>query len=84
MANYGNQWACDTNGNWHELTNAKFTGDQTARKGFRQDYAGGLSKDHNSFFLRNGGFFSDYVKLDEQFDRLSRKSKPEIDFSKLP
>lgn len=84
MANYGNQWACDINGNWHELTNARFTGDQTARKGFRQDYAGGLSKDHNSFFLRNGGFFSEFVKLDEQFDRLSYKIKPEIDFNKLP
>jgi hypothetical protein len=27
MAYYGNQWARDTGGNWHELTKAHFTGD---------------------------------------------------------
>ncbi|MNS27366.1 hypothetical protein D3C72_593140 [compost metagenome] len=84
MAHYGNQWVCDTKGNWNELTNAKFTGDLTARKGFRQDYAGGLATSKNAFFLRNGGFFSDFVKLNEAFDRVPQKVKPEIDFSKLP
>lgn len=48
MAIYGNPWVRDTNGVWTAISSAKFTADQTARKQFRLDYAGGVKG--NSFF----------------------------------
>ena len=82
MALYGNQWVLDASGQWTELNRMKFTGDQTARKNFRKDYAGGLSE--GQFFLKNCGFFSDFVGLDQQFTRPLAGKKPVIDFAKLP
>ncbi|MEN8774623.1 MAG: DUF3472 domain-containing protein, partial [Akkermansiaceae bacterium] len=80
---YGNQWVCDTEGTWHEITRARFTADATARGGHRLDYAGG-SKD-GVFFMKNGGFFDDRVKFDQWFEKPSNpKTKPGIDFKKLP
>jgi hypothetical protein len=80
---HGNQWVCDTEGQWHEITRARFTGDGTAGGGHRLDYAGGLVKD--GFFMRNGGFFSDRVALNQVFTRPSTAAKkPVIDFAKLP
>lgn len=80
---HGNQWVRDTAGEWHEITAARLTGDNTARGRHRMDYAGGV--DGRNFFMRNGGFFSDFVKLDQSFQRPSApEGKPEIDFSKLP
>lgn len=81
-AHYGNQWICDSAGNWTELTRAKFTGDNTARKNYRKDYGGGVSGE--SFFLRNCGFFSDFTTLDQPFERKPKGRPPAIDFSKLP
>lgn len=83
MAWYGNQWACDTNGKWYRLTEARFTGDDIARRGYRLDFAGGMEGDR--FFLRNGGFFSPPVPLNSTFTVSPTKlSKPEVDFSALP
>lgn len=82
MALYHNQWALDTNGKWIELNKAKFTGDQTARKNFRKDYAGGLNG--GNFFLKNCGFFNEFVALDQQFVRPLAGKQPVIDFAKLP
>ncbi len=79
---HGNQWVRDTDGGWHELTEARFTGDATAGGGHRLDYAGGVSG--KAFFLRNGGFFSDNVKLNQSFKREpTPEAKPVIDFGKL-
>lgn len=79
---FGNQWVVDNKGNWKETNRARFTADNTARTGFRMDYAGGV-KD-GQFYLRNCGFFSDYTVVDSFFDRPLTNKKPEIDFSKLP
>ena len=80
---YGNQWACDTQGVWHPLTEARFTGDDIARRGYRLDYAGGTEGDR--FYLRNGGFFHPNVEIGKVFNRLpGNPQPPEIDFSKLP
>ena len=76
---FNNQWVRDTEGNWIELTTAKFTADATARKGYRVDYAGGM-KD-GSFFLQNCGFFNDTVPFDQFFTRPAGNRQPEIDFS---
>ncbi|MDA7917430.1 DUF3472 domain-containing protein [bacterium] len=80
---YGNQWVCDTSGNWHEITRARFTADATARGGHRLDYAGG-TKD-GVFFMKNGGFFDDRVEFDQWFEKPSNpETKPTIDFKNLP
>ncbi|TAJ15784.1 DUF3472 domain-containing protein [Marinilabiliaceae bacterium JC017] len=81
MGYYSNQWICDKNGNWHELTKAKFTADATARKKARLDYAGGSKG--KSFFLKNCGFFSNRTTINLQLSREKNGNKPAIDFSKL-
>ncbi|PKV52583.1 uncharacterized protein DUF5077 [Aquimarina sp. MAR_2010_214] len=79
---YANQWVYDTQGQWHELTNAKFTADATARKEARLDYAGGV--DGNSFYLKNCGFFDDNTTMNTEFSRTANGVKPDVDFSQLP
>ncbi len=80
---YGNQWVLDTTGQWHEITKVHFTGDNTAGGGHRLDYAGGAAG--KAFFMRNGGFFSDNVGLNQNFTReSSAERKPMVDVSKLP
>lgn len=79
---YNNQWACDTEGVWMELTKAKFTNDATARKKARMDFTGGV--ENNQFFLSNCGFFSHFTVLNTPFERQATGKKPIIDFKKLP
>lgn len=79
---YGNQWARDTAGTWHALEQARFTGDDIAGRGYRLDYAGGVTGD--AFFLRNGGFFADTVPLDSLFTRpATARPEPKIEFDQL-
>lgn len=81
-AHYGNQWACDKKGQWHEITRALFTGDDIARSRDRLDYAGGVVGQR--FFLHNGGFFAENVSIGAWFTREATPDrKPVIDFSKL-
>ena len=82
MALYGNQWVRDTNEIWTALNSAKFTADQTARKRFRLDYAGGVNR--GSFFLKNGGFFSPSTTIDSQFNIEMPNKAPIINFEDLP
>lgn len=80
---HGNVWVCDVAGKWHEITEARFTGDATAGGRHRLDYAGGV--EGKGWFMRNGGFFSDKVELNQRFTRPSTAAEqPKIDFSKLP
>ncbi len=82
-ASYGNQWVCDSLGHWIPLTRAIFTADNTARKGYRRDYAGGLQGD--AFFLRNGGFFDTSTPIDTPFARpLPRAAVPPVALTDLP
>lgn len=81
-ANFGNQWAITNKGQWHEVTNIKFTADNTANMNYRKDYAGGVSGE--AFYLRNCGFFDDFTATKKMFSRKSTlQSKPVIDFSLL-
>ena len=82
MAIYGNPWVRDTNGVWTAISSAKFTADQTARKQFRLDYAGGVKG--NAFFLKNCGFFFPGTTIDSQFNIEKPTIAPVIDFEKLP
>ncbi len=79
---YGNQWVRDTTGQWHALTKAKLTGDDIAQRRYRLDFTGGV--DVSTFFLRNGGFFSETSKLGSLFTRSSDVTvPPQIDLEKL-
>ena len=80
---HGNVWVRDADGQWHEITQARFSVDPTGRSRNRLDYAGGAEGDH--FYLRNCGFFNETGKPGEVFTRQSTAAqKPEIDFDKLP
>ena len=81
-AQYSNQWLCDSNGQWFELTEAKFTGDDIAKRGYRKDYEGGEKAGY--FYLQNGGFFNGIAFLNQIFQRAAANKKPTIDFNKLP
>ncbi len=82
QAEHGNQWARSTAGAWTEITSARFTGDATAANGQRMDYAGGLR--NGRFYLRNGGFFSEYVPINQNFTRPATGSAPVVNVSALP
>ena len=71
----------DAAGTWTELTEAKFTGDDIARRGYRKDYSGG--SDSGKFYLKNGGFFNQTTELQSMHQRIGKGKKPEIDFGEL-
>lgn len=75
---FSNQWAWDKNGKAYELTEGVFTCDSTANAGVRTDYAGGLSEDGKSFFLKNCGFFDGKVESHTNFERKSTKFDPPL------
>lgn len=79
---FGNQWVCDENGSWLELTKAVFTYDNTAAAGYRMDYAGGITG--NYFYLKNCGFFNTYIPYKSVFERMENKRPPQINFDGLP
>lgn len=79
---FNKQWARSTGGNWTELVTARFTGDATAANAQRMDYAGGLQ--NGAFYLRNGGFFSPNVPINQNFTRPATGQAPTVDISTLP
>ncbi len=82
QGHYGNQWVRDTDGTWHPINEARFTGDDIARRGYHLDFGGGVVG--SEFVLRNGGFFADTVGLDSRFTRpASGEPEPEIACDKL-
>lgn len=79
---FSNQWVADDKGNWYECTAGRFTVDNTGHKGYRMDYAGGVND--NRFYLRNFGFFNDYVPAGSTFTRKPNGVKPKINLKMLP
>ncbi|KJA17917.1 hypothetical protein HYPSUDRAFT_45760 [Hypholoma sublateritium FD-334 SS-4] len=79
---YNNQWARNVNGTWSELTTGRFTGDNTANNAQRMDYAGGVES--GRFYLRNCGFFPDYVPLNQTFNRPATGQQPTVNVNTLP
>lgn len=78
---FSNQWVCDTQGVWTELTQAQYTADATARKGNRIDYAAGVK--NGKFFLANCGFFSPNVPYDTAFERNGGGTAPAINLTEV-
>ncbi|WP_167616154.1 DUF3472 domain-containing protein [Maribellus sediminis] len=82
---FANQWIVTEKGEWMELDEAKFTYDATANAKRRADCSGGLTKNKQSFFLKNCGFFNENVEKGTIFEReQSKKDHPAIDFDALP
>ena len=81
MALYGNQWVRTSTGKWFPLNEITFTADNTACKGYRKDYAGGVTG--NQFYLKNCGFFSEGTELNQKFIRAITKIEPVVDWEKL-
>jgi hypothetical protein len=79
---FGNQWARNALGTWSEVTAGRYTGDATATNAQRMDYAGGL--ENGKFYLRNGGFFAEYVKTGQNFTRPATGQAPAVDVASLP
>jgi len=77
---FGNQWARDKNGDWHELTEARFSCDETGASGARIDFAGKVSSDKKRFSLRNCGFFDGTTPDGKTFTRNPSRKPPEIPF----
>ncbi|MFY7839498.1 MAG: DUF3472 domain-containing protein [Lacibacter sp.] len=78
---YQNQWVRTVSGEWKQLSKATFTGDATAQKQYRLDYAGGV--EGAKFFLQNCGFFNNRTVLCSQFVHTVKQKIPEIDLSAL-
>jgi hypothetical protein len=78
---YNNQWIYTKEGEWVELTHAKFTADDTGRRGARMDYKGGV--DESGFFLSNCGFFNDNTTINDVFNREPANNPPEIKWDEL-
>lgn len=81
QALYHNQWARDVDGEWHEVTEAVFTGDNIAQLGYRADFSGGEREE--GFYLRNCGFFVGETPLGSRFSRPALGDEPNIDPSQL-
>jgi len=76
-----NQWMRDSKGNWHEITEAKFSADATARKEARLDYSGGIA--NHGFYLKNCGFTDDFTEIGTQLNRTKLNAQPNINFNDL-
>lgn len=84
MVEFGNQWVCDKDGNWYELTQGRFTCDATGEAKVRMDYTGGVTENKKRFFLKNCGFFNENTPSRTPFVRESfGLPHPEIDFQAL-
>lgn len=79
---FSNQWIRTSSGKWIELNKIRFTTDNTGRKGYRMDYAGGVQG--KSFYLQNCGFFDQFTPVDTWFERDTTGTPPQIDFDQLP
>lgn len=64
---FNHAWAGDSTGHWVSLHRARFTVDNTGRKGYRMDYAGGVRE--GSFYLENDGFFNEHTPAGVWLDR---------------
>lgn len=67
-------WVCTRHGAWIALDSARFSVDNTGRRGYRMDYGGG--SDGRRFFLRNDGFFADYAPAGSYFRRTVSGNPP--------
>jgi len=81
---YGNQWIRLASGAWKEITEAKFSCDNTGQMGLRYDIYGKVSTDNKDFVLKSFGFFDEHTEYGTMFQRQpSVDGNPVIDFDAL-
>ena len=80
-ARFSNQWVRLKDGSWHEVTSAKFSCDNTGRKGMRGDLYGAV--EGKAFLLRNCGFFDEKTEYGTPLQRNGGSTPPDIDFNAL-
>jgi FKBP-type peptidyl-prolyl cis-trans isomerase len=79
---FGNQWIQNgANGQWQELTEARFSYDVTGKMGDRIDYGAGVTAS-GAFELWHGGFKNATANYGQAFNRPALQNKPVIDFTK--
>ena len=79
---FGNQWIQNgANGQWQELTEARFSYDVTGKMGDRIDYGAGVTA-NGAFELWHGGFKNATANYGQSLIRPSGQTKPVIDFTK--
>jgi hypothetical protein len=77
-ARFGNQWARTTDGQWSELTTARFSHDPTGKSDRLDRFAG---VEDGDFFLSHGGFVPGSTAYGAEFQRPPKGSPPEVDLS---
>jgi hypothetical protein len=83
-ARYGNQWILTAQGEWIELTSAKFSHDPTGRTDRLDRFMG---VEAGQFFLNHGGFVEGYTEYGTLFTRPATGRAPDLDTllpSRLP
>jgi FKBP-type peptidyl-prolyl cis-trans isomerase len=79
---FGNQWIQNgVNGQWTELTEARFSYDVTGKMGDRIDYGASVTS-NGAFELWHGGFKNATANYGQSFVRPAQQTKPIIDFTK--
>ncbi len=79
---FGNQWIQNgANGQWQELTEARFSYDVTGKMGDRIDYGASVTPT-GAFELWHGGFKNATANYGQSFIRPAQQNKPVIDFTK--
>ena len=79
---FGNQWIQNgANGQWSELTEARFSYDVTGKMGDRIDYGASVTN-NGAFELWHGGFKNATANYGQAFNRPALLNKPVIDFTK--
>jgi len=79
---FGNQWIQNgANGQWSELTEARFSYDVTGKMEDRIDYGASVTN-NDAFELWHGGFKNATANYGQTFNRPARQNKPVIDFTK--
>ena len=78
---YGNQWMRTSDGEWHELTTASFSHDETGRAD-RLDRFMGVQD--GQFFLSQGGFVDGFTRYGEKFTRPTLGIPPRCLLPELP
>ena len=82
-AYFGNQWARDSSGQWHELKQAVFGGDTKANHKVRLDIDAGVDN-VKGFFMMSGGFFDGKTQMNKFLTRKATNIKPSIELNNLP
>ncbi|MFR9523505.1 MAG: DUF3472 domain-containing protein [Rikenellaceae bacterium] len=78
-----NQWVYLAAGRWQELTEAKFSHDNTARNNYRVDCEGYVDPETNAFVLHGFGFIDESTEYYTEFTREANGVAPVIDFTEL-